>query len=45
VDMESSLRTVHNDGRDIFDCNKAMTCVRHVIEHGLKPTTGNSAAS
>ena len=37
VDMESSLRTTLQDETDIFDCNKAMACVRHVIDFGLKP--------
>ena len=41
VDMESSLRTTLKDERDIFDCNKAMACVRHVIEMGLKPSVGS----
>jgi hypothetical protein len=37
VDMESSLRSVHKDDSDVFDCNKAMACVRCVIEAGLEP--------
>ena len=38
VDMESSLRTrLKEDEGDIFDANKAMACVRAVIEHGLAP--------
>jgi len=37
VDMESSLRTQLKNTADIFDCTKAMTCVRHVIDLGLKP--------
>jgi len=41
VDMESSLRTMLKDENDIFDCNKAMACVRHVIELGFKPVTGS----
>ncbi|KAL1529648.1 hypothetical protein AB1Y20_000589 [Prymnesium parvum] len=41
VDMESSLRTTLKNEDDIFDCNKAMACVRHVIELGLKPPVGN----
>jgi len=36
VDMESSLRTGLQDGGDLFDCNKAMACVQHVIKLGLK---------
>jgi len=40
VDMETSLRTLLADGHDLFDCNKAMRCVRHVIELGLKPEPG-----
>mmetsp|Transcript_58605 Transcript_58605/g.96745 ORF Transcript_58605/g.96745 Transcript_58605/m.96745 type:complete len:278 (+) Transcript_58605:13-846(+) len=34
IDMESSLRTSLKDGRDIFDCNKAMCCVEHVMQSG-----------
>jgi hypothetical protein len=37
VDMESSLRTRLKNDSDVFDCNKAMGCVRQVIELGLKP--------
>ena len=37
VDMESSLRTVLKDNTDVFDANKAMACVRCVIEQGLEP--------
>ena len=39
VDMESSLRTALKDDTDIFDVNKAMACVRCVIEHGFEPQT------
>jgi len=38
VDMETSLRTILKDDRDIFDANKAMACVRCVQEIGLTPT-------
>ena len=34
-DMESSLRTVLLDGADTFDANKAMECVRCVIDEGF----------
>ena len=37
VDMESSLRTTLKNDTDIFDANKAMACVRIVIEQGLEP--------
>jgi len=37
VDMETSLRTILKDDSDIFDANKAMSCVRCVLELGLKP--------
>ena len=37
VDMESSLRTTLKDDTDVFDANKAMACVRCVIELGLEP--------
>uniref|UniRef100_A0A7S4BHZ9 Uncharacterized protein n=1 Tax=Chrysotila carterae TaxID=13221 RepID=A0A7S4BHZ9_CHRCT len=37
VDMESSLRTELLDGRDIFDCNKAMLCVETVVAMGYQP--------
>ena len=40
--MESSLRTLLKDERDVFDCNKAMVCIRSVIELGLKPSVGAS---
>lgn len=35
--METSLRTILKDDSDIFDANKAMSCVRCVLELGLKP--------
>lgn len=35
VDMESSLRTKTADGKDVFDVNKAVACVRAVREMGL----------
>lgn len=34
-DMETSLRTVRRDGTDLFDANKAMSCIRCVIEEGF----------
>jgi hypothetical protein len=34
-DMETSLRTILQDGTDTFDANKAMACVRCVIEEGF----------
>jgi len=37
VDMETSLRTLLKDETDMFDVNKAMACVRCVIECGLEP--------
>ena len=37
VDMETSLRTILKDESDIFDVNKAMACVRCVIECGFEP--------
>ena len=37
VDMESSLRTTLEDDTDVFDANKAMACVRCVLELGLEP--------
>ena len=37
VDMESSLRTTLKDETDVFDANKAMACVRCVLELGLEP--------
>ena len=40
--MESSLRTVLKDDSDIFDANKAMACVRCVIEQGLAPASATS---
>ena len=33
----AALRTQLKNTADIFDCTKAMTCVRHVIDLGLKP--------
>jgi len=42
VDMETSLRTVLKDDSDIFDANKAMACVRCVIEQGLAPASATS---
>ena len=35
VDMESSLRTKLEDGADIFDVNKCMSCVLQVLSMGL----------
>ena len=35
VDMESSLRTQLEDGADIFDVNKCMSCVLQVLSLGL----------
>ena len=36
VDMESSLRTALEDGADIFDLNKCMSCVLQVLALGLQ---------
>ena len=36
VDMETSLRTVLKSEADIFDANKAMACVRAVLEVGIE---------
>jgi hypothetical protein len=36
VDMESSLRTKLADGADIFDVNKAMSCIIIVVESAGK---------
>lgn len=40
VDMETSLRTVLKDETDIFDANKAMKCVRLLVEKGMEPVAG-----
>lgn len=37
VDMESSLRTMLADDSDVFDVNKAMKCVRIIVDEGLEP--------
>ena len=37
VDMETSLRTHLKDNSDIFDANKAMACVRIIIDEGRVP--------
>jgi len=42
VDMESSLRTLLKDDSDIFDANKAMACVRCVIDEGLEPSSSDT---
>jgi len=35
IDMESSLRTLDNNGNDIFDLNKCMRCIDAVCESGI----------
>jgi len=45
VDMESSLRTLLKDDSDIFDANKAMACVRCVIDEGFEPSSSETPAA
>ena len=39
-DMESSLRSKYQDGKDFFDVYKAMACIRAVLEAGFKSESG-----
>ncbi len=35
IDMESSLRTIDHNGKDVFDLNKCMKCISVVCEFGI----------